>query len=36
MKLNFAQIFSTFVELIVVANLGKNLRPSVPKWSTGQ
>ena len=36
MKLNFAQIFSAFVELTVVANLGKNLRPSVLKWSTGQ
>ena len=26
-------IFSTFLELMVVANLGKNLRPSMPQWS---
>ena len=28
--------FYTFVELMVVANLGKNLQPSVTKWGTGQ
>ena len=32
-KLNFA-VFSTIVELMVVANLGKNLQSSVPKRRT--
>ena len=36
MKLNFAMFFSTFVELMVVSNLGKNLLSLVPKRSTGQ